>query len=67
MNSIAVKIGHKVMFDMLSHYHENSSLAQVTDYLQTIFTFSDSWVGFVRKANEPSVLSQWLKTVLVDD
>ena len=57
MNSLALKIGHKVMFDFLSHYHENGCMQYINDYMSTVFTFSDSWVSFVRKADEPSIIN----------
>ena len=67
MHSLALKIGHKVMFDMLSHYSENDCLKYINDYMSTIFTFSDSWVNFVCKAEEPSLICQWLEDVLIKD
>lgn len=60
MHSAALQIGGKVMFDFLSHYNENSCLSFITDYMNTIFTFSDSWVNFVRKAEEPSIINDWV-------
>jgi len=67
MHSAALKIGHKVMFDMLSHYSENGCLAHISDYMATMFTFSDSWINFVRKAEEPSLICQWIEDVLLED
>ena len=67
MNSITAKIGGKVMFDFLSHYSENNCLTYICDYMSTIFTFSDSWVSFVRKAEEPSILTEWIQRTLLDD
>ena len=67
MHTVALKIGHKVMFDFLSHYKENTCLTHINDYLSTIFTFSDSWVSFVRKADEPSIICSWIEKVLLDD
>ena len=67
MHSMALKIGQKVMFDFLSHYHENACLSHITDYMSTIFTCSDSWVGYVRKAEEPSIVAEWLQSTLLDD
>ena len=48
MFSMALKIGQKVMFDFLSHYNENACLSHINDYMSTIFTFSESHIGFVR-------------------
>jgi len=50
MNSAALKIGHKVVFDFLSHFQENQVLNFINGYLQTIFNSSESWVSFVRRA-----------------
>lgn len=67
MHQVAVKIGHKVMFDFLSHYHENSCIQNINDYVSTIFTFGDSFVSFVRKAKEPSIICEWIEQTLLDD
>ena len=68
MHQVALKIGQKVMFDFLSHYHENSAcLSNISDYMSTIFTFSDSFVSFVRKADEPSVICDWIEQTLLAD
>lgn len=68
MNQAALKIGHKVMFDFLSHYHENECISNICDYMSTIFTFSDSWVGFVKsKGEEPSLICTWIQENLLAD
>ena len=60
MQTFALKIGHKVMFDFLSHYNENNCLSFIQDYMSNIFTFSDSWVSFARKSDEPSIIVDWI-------
>ena len=67
MHQLALSIGRKVMFDFLSHYHENNCLSYINDYMSTIFTFSDSWVSFVRKEEEPSLINDWIDHTLLDD
>ena len=67
MFSVALKIGQKVMFDFLSHYHENACMSHINDYMSTIFTFSESHIGFVRNGDEPSVLCSWLEETLLTD
>ena len=55
------------MFDFLSHYHENACLSSINDYMSTIMTFSDNWVNYVRKADEPSLIVDFIQTTLLDD
>ena len=67
MNKAALKIGHKIVFEFLSHYQENSVLNYINGYLQTILNACDSWVSFVRRAEQPSIVNDWIDEVLLKD
>ena len=67
MNKAALKIGHKIVFEFLSHYQENSVLNYINGYLQTIFNACDSWVSFVRRAEQSSIVNDWIDEVLLKD
>lgn len=67
MNAVALKIGHKVCFDFLTHYHDNAVLTFINGYLHTIFNSTESYVRFTRRGDEPSILTQWIETVLIED
>lgn len=66
MNQMSLRIGAKVMFDFLSHYHENACLTHITDAMSTLATFSEAHVSFL--ANEgPSVLVEFINEIFLND
>ena len=67
MKSMALKIAHKVMFDFLSHYNENATMVPISESMSTIFTFSDSFVSFVSKHEEPSILCEFIQRFYLED
>ena len=65
---LALMIGRKVSFDFLTHFKEtNNSLGVITRSMQTIFMFSDLYVTFVEKADQPSILCNFLQEHYLND
>ena len=67
MNEVALKIAHKVCFDFLTHYQDNNVLTFLSSYIHTIFNSSESYVSFTRRGDQPSIITQWIETVLLED
>lgn len=49
LKQFALKVGGKVMFDMLAYFNINTQMSDITSSLQTIFTFSDTHYSLQRE------------------
>lgn len=67
MKTLALMIGRKVSFDFLTHFKENVSMGNITRSMQTIFMFSDLYVTFVEKVNEPSIICHFIEEYYLSD
>ena len=66
LNRMGFIIGHKVIFDLLSHYKdEKNNMSQIVDYLSTVITFTESYVGFTK--TEDSLMMEFIEKNLLED
>ena len=66
MKSMSLQIAQKVMFDFLTHFHENANMQPITEAMSSIFTFSDSYISFTR-LQEPSILCEFVQKYYIED
>lgn len=61
-----VDTGHKLSFDLLSHFKEADSLKQICSSTRSVFSWSDEISEF-GKHDRPSLLFNFIKKVLHED
>mmetsp|Transcript_15532 Transcript_15532/g.21044 ORF Transcript_15532/g.21044 Transcript_15532/m.21044 type:complete len:115 (+) Transcript_15532:1354-1698(+) len=58
--------GHKLSFDLLSHFKEGDSIRSICSSVRSIFSWSDHISEF-GKSDKPSLLFNFIKSVLHED
>jgi len=61
-----VETGHKLSFDLLSHFKEVDSIKSICSTVRSVFSWSDP-VSKFGTSEKPSLLFNFIKTVLHDD
>jgi hypothetical protein len=68
MKMFSLRIGYKVEYEFLTHYYENGAMSAISDSMSSIFTFSDSYVGFCNKLDkEPSIICDFMEEHFIKD
>jgi len=65
MKNLALQIGQKVSFDLISHFDKNDSMLPICSSMRTVFMFSDQ--SFTLKDEEPSILQGFLDEYYLKD
>ena len=68
MKQFSLRIAHIVEYEFLTHYFENEAMSSISDSMSSIFTFSDSYVGFCNKLEkEPSIICDFMEEYFIKD
>jgi len=66
MKTMALQISSKVMLDFLSHFFENSTMQPICESMNSVMTFSDSYVSFATQKS-PSIILEFIKRTFLAD
>lgn len=60
-------MGHRVLFDFISHFSSKAQLATISEHLQSILLFTESHITYCSLNRQTTILLDFIKTHYLAD
>lgn len=67
LKKLSLQVGHRTLFDFLSHYNSKKQLLGISDALQSILLYTESYVTYVSSARPTTILVDFINEYYLKD